>query len=209
VPAFDLELIDPTPAALEKAMADAVETANLRCRVGLMRLDRGEYRRFVASEFAAAAEGVAMWLADKGRVEDFPPTPRATLLGVAWRTTPLGRRIVRVAGRRIEPFREHPSNRFGPPWRRWPPLCHLDPDHVVVRTLAGGQPEAIAVCGCGAVGPPEKLGWMGGRAVRPMSRPSRGVWHAPGGRRRSAGAANRGPVDRRRLPAVGADDRRR
>jgi hypothetical protein len=163
VPPFDLELIDPTPAAVEKAMAEAVETANRRCSVGVMPVDRGNYRRFLSAEFAAAPEGVAIWLADKGRVETFPPTPRATLLGVAWHTTPLGRRTVRVVGRRIEPFKESSSNRFGPPWRPWPALCHLDPDHVVTRTLAGGEPEAIALCGCGAVGRPEKLAWMGGR----------------------------------------------
>src|SRR5262249_50711795 len=97
-------------------MAQAVESANLRCRVGLMPPDRGDFRRFLHGDFAAP-EGVAIWLADKGRVETFPPTPRATLLGVTWRTTPLGRRVVRVAGRRIEPFQEGPGHRFGPPWR--------------------------------------------------------------------------------------------
>jgi hypothetical protein len=162
VPAFDSELINPTQADLEKAMAQAVETANLRCRVGLLKVDRGDYRRFLAAEFNAP-EGVALWLAEKGRVETFPPTPRATLLGVAWRTTPLGQRVVRVAGRRIEPFKESPRNRFGPPWRRWPASCHLDPDHIVLRTFAGREPEAIALCACGAAGPPEKLGWMDGR----------------------------------------------
>jgi hypothetical protein len=163
VPPFDLELIDPTAAALEKAMADAVESANQRCKVGLMPVDRGEYRRFVANHFVTRAEGVAMWLGDQGLVETFPPTPRATLLGLAWRTTAIGRKTVRVAGRRIEPFQEHASHRFGPPWQGWPALCHLDPDHVVTRTFAGGEAEAIAICECGAVGPPAKLGWMQGR----------------------------------------------
>jgi hypothetical protein len=162
VPSFDRELIDPTPAAVEKAMAEAVETANLRCRVGLLRADPAAYRKFTTDELTGAPEGVAIWLAEKGRVETFPPTPRATLLGVVWGTTHLGR-TVRVAGRRIEPFNEHPDNRFGPPWRAWPALCHLDPDHVVMRTLAGGEPEAIALCGCGAIGPPAKLGWVYGR----------------------------------------------
>jgi hypothetical protein len=162
MPTFDLELTDPAPAAVEKAMADAVENANLRCRVGLLKADPAEYRRFVVGEFASRPEGVALWLSDKGRVEEYPPTPRGTLLGVAWRTTPTGR-LARVAGRRIEPFKESPANRFGPPWRSWPALCHLDPDHVVTRQLAGGDPEAIATCGCGAVGPPERLNWMAGR----------------------------------------------
>ncbi len=163
MPAFDLDLTDPTPAVLEKAMGDAVESANLRCRVGVMPLDRGSHRRFLSDEFAARPEGVAIWWADKGRVETFPPTPRATLLGVVWRTTPGGQRMVRVVGRRIEPFQEHPSHRFGPPWRSWPALCLLDPDHAVMRTLPGCEAETIALCDCGAVGRPEKLGWMASR----------------------------------------------
>lgn len=162
MPAFDLELIDPAAAAVEKAMYDAVDTANQRCRVGLMNQNQAEYRRFLENDFLAP-EGVGIWLPEKGKVEEFPPTPRATLLGVVWRTDPLGRRVVRIAGRRIEPFKEHASHRFGPPWQVWPPMCHMDPDHIVMRTLAGGKPEAIAICECGMVGPPEKLGWRDGR----------------------------------------------
>ncbi len=162
MPPFDRDLTDPTPAAVEQAMAEAVSSANLRCSVGLMPYDGAAHRRFATTELASAPEGVALWLADKGRVDQFPPTPRATLLGVVWATTHLGR-TVRVVGRRIEPFKEGPRNRFGPPWRSWPALCLLDPDHVVLRTLAGGKPEAVAICGCGEVGPPEKLGWAVGR----------------------------------------------
>ncbi len=99
-----------------------------------------------------------MWLSDKGRVDAYPPTPRGTLLGVVWRTTALGR-TVRVVGRRIEPFQEGPSNRFGPPYRPWPPLCHLDPDHAVTRQFTGSDSEVIAVCACGEVGPPDRLAW--------------------------------------------------
>jgi hypothetical protein len=162
VPPFDVTLTDPAPAAVARAMAEAVETANRRCTVGLMRADPAAHARFLDSEFAAR-EGVAPWLSDKGRVDTFPPTPRGTLLAVAWHTTALGRRLVRVAGRRIEPFKEGPDHRFGPPWRQLPPLCHLDADHVVTRTFTGGDPETIALCDCGAVGPPEKLAWVGGR----------------------------------------------
>ena len=94
MPPFDLDLTDPTPAALETAMCDAVKTANGKARVGLLKEDRGDYRAFLAGEFTAP-EGVMMWLSDKGRVPSYPPTPRGTLLGVVWRTTPLGR-LVRV-----------------------------------------------------------------------------------------------------------------
>lgn len=157
MPAFDRDLTDPTPDAVEAALCDAVKAANGKARVGLLAADRADYRRFLADEFLAP-EGVGMWLADKGRVAAYPPTPRATLAGVVWRATPLGR-SVRVVGRRIEPFQEHPSHRFGPPYRGVPPLCLLDPDHVVLRTFAGEPPEAVAVCACGAVGPPAKLAW--------------------------------------------------
>lgn len=157
MPPFDLELTDPRPAAVAKAMGDAVKTANGKARVGLLKEDPADFERFLASEFTAP-EGVMMWLSDKGRVSAYPPTPRGTLLGVVWRTTPLGR-TVRVAGRRIEPFQEGPAHRFGPPYRPVPPLCLLDPDHVVLRTFTGGEPEMIAICACGAVGPPDRLAW--------------------------------------------------
>jgi hypothetical protein len=157
MPPFTIDLTDPQPVAVEAAMADAVKTANGKARVGLLKPDLTDYRKFLADEFAAP-EGVLMWLSDQGRVAAYPPTPRGTLLGVVWRTTPLGR-TVRVVGRRIEPFQEGPSHRFGPPYRPWPPLCHLDPDHAVTRQFTGSEPEVIAVCACGAVGRPEQLAW--------------------------------------------------
>lgn len=163
MPTFDRELTDPAPNALKAAMLEAVRVGNERCRVGILVADGAAYDRFLTAEYANSPEGVAIWVAEKGRVSDVPPTPRATVLGVAWFTSPLGRRTVRVAGRRIEPFNENPSNRFGPPWRTWPPMCHIDPDNVVARTFTGGQPETIAMCRCGAFGAPDKLGWMRGR----------------------------------------------
>jgi len=165
VPPFNLDLTDPKPAAVEAAMADAVKAANGKARIGLLTADLADFRKFLAGEFAAP-EGVMMWLSDQGRVDAYPPTPRGTLLGVVWRTTALGR-AVRVVGRRIEPFQEGPSHRFGPPYRPWPPLCHLDPDHVVTRQLAGAGPEVIAVCACGEVGPPDELAWEAGGVCGP------------------------------------------
>jgi WD40 repeat protein len=37
----------------------------------------------------------------------------------------------------------------------------LFPERLVLRTLPGGKPELIALCGFGALGTPEALGWMG------------------------------------------------
>src|SRR5262249_19931649 len=130
MPPFDQDLKDPKLDVLERTMASAVVTANGKARIGLMTPNPAEYAKFATKEYPAAPEGVAIWLSDQGRVEPFPPTPRATLLGVVWRTTPIGRQL-RVVGRRIEPFAESPSHRFGPPWRKWPPLCLFEHDHVI------------------------------------------------------------------------------
>src|SRR5262245_19936201 len=160
MPPFVHDCIDPTPEVVESKMAEAVESANKRCRVGKMEIDRDDYRRFLAKEFAGGPEGVGMWLADRGRVQTYPVAIRATLLGLAWWTSPLGKRQVRIVGRRIEPYNNARSNRFGPPNTSWPALCHLDPDAVVARTFAGGKPEAVVLCACGALGTAAQLGWM-------------------------------------------------
>jgi hypothetical protein len=162
VPPFDLNLVDPSPDTLARTMTQAVETANKRCRVGKMSVEVGEYHRFANKDFAGNPEGVRLWLAERGEVDTYPADVRATLLGLAWWTDPLGRRRVRVAGRRLEPGNESPAHRFGPPGERWPALCYLDPEHMVLRTLPRRKPELIAVCGCGAVGSPAELGWVGG-----------------------------------------------
>ena len=157
MPPFDLALTDPRPPPSRRRCATRSRPPTARPESACSKRTDPDYRAFLGSEFTAS-EGVMMWLSDQGRVKSYPPTPRGTLLGVVWRTTPLGR-AVRVAGRRIEPFHEGPSHRFGPPYRAVPPLCLLDPDHIVSRTLGGGEPETVAVCDCGAVGPPDKLAW--------------------------------------------------
>jgi hypothetical protein len=162
MPAFDSDLTDPAPDVVAATMLRAVETANKRCRVGKMEANAGDYRSFAAKQLPAAPEGVALWLAERGRVEGYPHDVRATLLGVAWWTDPLLSKRVRVVGRRIEPANERAENRFGPPGEQWPALCYVDPDHVILRKLSGRKRELIAVCECGAVGSPAELGWMGG-----------------------------------------------
>ena len=114
-------------------MCEAVKTANGKARVGLLTADLPTTSRFLANEFAAA-EGVMMWLSDKGRVSAYPPTPRGTLLGVVWRTTPLGR-TVRVAGRAHRTISGEPDAPLRPGSPGGVPLlCLLDPDHVILRT---------------------------------------------------------------------------
>lgn len=71
MPPFNLDLSDPRPEAVEKAMCDAAKTANGKARIGLMTEDWADYRRFLTAEFTSP-EGVALWLAEKGRVQEFP-----------------------------------------------------------------------------------------------------------------------------------------
>jgi hypothetical protein len=75
----------------------------------------------------------------------------------AWWTDHLGRRHVRVAGRR-----RHPNARLHPFLDRvgHGPSLLTCPDRVFRRTV-GQRVEALAACGCGQVGAPEALGWTG------------------------------------------------
>jgi WD40 repeat protein len=108
----------------------------------------------------AAVEGVRRWM---GAAAPAPGTlsERATLLGVAWWTDPLARKHVRVASRRVESFSDHYGNCFVPGRTTRPPLWLVHSERLFLRTVPGGQPKVRALCGCGASGPPEALGWMG------------------------------------------------
>jgi WD40 repeat protein len=86
---------------------------------------------------------------------------RATLVGAAWWTDPVGRRHVRIVGRRLEQFNEYHQNRFGPLGQPRPALALVHPDACCLRHVPGKPPELLAVCGCGTIGRPEALGWMG------------------------------------------------
>jgi WD40 repeat protein len=160
MPSFDATLVQPAEAELAGAMLQAVETANKRCRVGKLKPDQAAYRQFVHEEMTAA-EGVGRWLGGTAAPAQGLASERATLLGVAWWTDPLGRKHVRVAGRRIESFSDHYCNCFVAASTTRPPLWLVYPERLFLRTLPGGKPELLALCRCGASGTPEALGWMG------------------------------------------------
>jgi hypothetical protein len=153
MPAFDQVLVQPDAEAVVAAMLRAVVTANKRARVNRLAPDEPEYRRF-AAEALGSTDGDRHWLPDP------PDLWRGTVLRVAWWTDPLGRRHFRVAGRRYEPtnfYLEHPLGAAQPR----PALLHVYPERVMIRTLPGQGAELIAVCGCGALGRPAALAWMG------------------------------------------------
>jgi hypothetical protein len=160
MPSFDASFVQAAAEELVKAMAEAVAAANKRCRVGKLTADEAAYRDFIHNEMAAP-EGVRRWIAGTQTQDEGSAPGRATLLGVAWWTDPVGRKHVRVVGRRLEPSSEHHHNRFIPPGKTRPPRWLVHPERLFVRTLPGGTSELRALCGCGASGPPEALGWMG------------------------------------------------
>jgi hypothetical protein len=161
MPAFDRVLIDPPADALVAALTEAMQTANKRCRVGVLKADDATFRP-LAGPFAQKPEGSAAWVAGAPSPEKHDPNQRATLVGAAWWTDALGHKHLRVVGRRMEPGNLLRSNLFRPLGGDWPALGLVYPDRVVVRTRPGrGQREVLAVCECGALGTPEGLAWMG------------------------------------------------
>jgi hypothetical protein len=160
MPAFDHVLIDPPADDLVATLHEAASTANQRCRVGLLKGDDGAFRELAAT-FTRKAEGSNRWIAGAPNPDQYDPNQRATLVGAAWWSDPLGRKHARVVGRRLEPFNGLRTNRFGPLGGDWAPLGLVYPDAVVLRTLPRSQRKAVGLCACGTIGTLESVGWMG------------------------------------------------
>jgi WD40 repeat protein len=159
VPAFERRFLQPAAAELVQALVEATQTANQRCRVGLLNVEEAEYRRFVAGT-ESRPEGAERWLPPDAAKAMLAGTARGTLVGIAWWTDRLGRRHARVVGRRVEPENPHFDNRFGPLEEMRPPLWLVYPERVFLRTRQG-QRQLVALCPCGVCGPVEAIGWMG------------------------------------------------
>jgi len=150
--AFDRRLLDPSREELVDVMQAAARAANLRRRVGLLNLDAALGSR-CADAVAAEPEGVH-------RLGGAPHG--VSMVGVAWWTDRLGRRHIRVVGRREDPFSEHHLHGFAGPGDAASPLCVVDAEHVFYRRRPEGPPQLLFCCDCGATGTAEELVWMGG-----------------------------------------------
>jgi DNA-binding beta-propeller fold protein YncE len=153
---FEAILLDPSPGEIAERLADATAAANKRCRTRLLADDPAKWRKF-ARQVQASPEGFELWRGGKGGV------PGTQLVG-GWWTDHVGRKHVVLRGRRIE----HDAAKVllhKDELARRPPLWHCYPEHLYQRLLPDGDgvpvTEWIAACGCGAVGTPEALGWMG------------------------------------------------
>lgn len=148
---YESKLIDPTPEQVVAALAAAADGANKRCRTRLLEIDPAKLRKF-AKRAAAGPEGWDMFRGGRGGV------PASQVLA-AWWTDAARRKHVVVRGRRVE-HREAARLLHREELDQRPPLFHAYPEYVCRRTTPAGS-EVVCACGCGVVGTPQTMGWMG------------------------------------------------
>lgn len=141
-------LISPSRGRLVEELVLAQTRANEEVAI-LDPLDHHKWEAIVR-QLGEAPEGRQQW-SDSRRGE----TAR---IAVSWWTDHIGRRHFRVIGgnSRDGSYRFLSSTRTD----TRPALWHLYPDRLFWHSR-GERSGWVAVCGCGEVGPPAKLGWMG------------------------------------------------
>ena len=147
----EVKLIDPTPEQIGAALTETTVAANKRCRARLLDADPVKWRKF-QRDCAATPEGYAMFRGGRGGIP-------ATQVLAAWWTDAAGRKHVVVRGRRVE-HDEAKRLLHKEDLDARPALWHAYPEYVCRRTV-GDESQIVCACGCGAVGTPESLGWMG------------------------------------------------
>jgi hypothetical protein len=148
----ETQLIDPNADEIAATLSACVTDTNKRCRVRRLE-DNPRKWHTLARHIAAKTEGWEMFRAGRGGVP-------ATQIIVAWWSDVIGRKHVVVRGWRIE---HHQARMvlYRDILETLPPLLHAYPEYVCLRQLGSQTPEVICACGCGAIGTPATLGWMG------------------------------------------------
>ena len=147
---YDQRYIDPEAEQIVASLGKATEAANYRARTRKLAFKPADARK-LARQVAAQPEGVEQLRGGRGGVP-------ATQVLAAWWSDRIGRKHVRVVGRRIQAPTRFLLRKEVLATR--PALWHVYPERLyVVR----GKEEPVAACACGAVGPPDSLGWMGER----------------------------------------------
>lgn len=148
---FEARLIDPSPGEIAETVSEAAAATNKRCRTRLLADDPAKWRK-IARQCGGEAEGFAAVRGGRGGVP-------ATQVIAGWWTDHIGRKHVVVRGRRVESkgcrVLLDPTALAARP-----PLWHCYPEYLARRHTRAGS-EWVAVCGCGAMGTPAALGWMG------------------------------------------------
>jgi hypothetical protein len=165
----DKVLVAPDRGALEAALAAAVAAINHRARERLLPWPPDDLRSF-RKELAAAPEGYRQWNGGDDRTGR-SPFGRGGLvrsaLAVAWWADHVGRKHVRLLGRRdtltvpeLVRLMWPVMPRRGAPVPPVPLLALVYRDFAFLRVRAG-QRRVRVVCRCGVSGEPEAVGWMG------------------------------------------------
>ncbi|MBY0457341.1 MAG: hypothetical protein K2V38_08395 [Gemmataceae bacterium] len=147
----EVRLIDPDADAIVSALTTTTAQANKRCRARLLADVPGKWQKFARAALKEP-EGYEMFRGGKGGIP-------ATQVLAAWWTDAIGRKHVVVRGRRVE-HREAARLLSKKDLDARPPLFHAYPEYVCRRTV-GDREEIVCACGCGAVGTPDSLSWMG------------------------------------------------
>ncbi|MFO0936509.1 MAG: hypothetical protein U0798_08370 [Gemmataceae bacterium] len=142
---------DPTPGEVVDLLTESVEATNRRCRTRLLEDNPVKWRK-VARRYQKTPDGWDMWRAGRGGVP-------ASQVAFSWWTDLEGRKHAVIRGRRCESYGDR-SYLDRKTLEGYPPLWHCYPDRMYFRYMHTGG-DWIAVCDCGATGPPGTIGWMG------------------------------------------------
>lgn len=179
---FDRRLTDPTAAEVVEALRAAEAAVNAGHTVGNL------------VHVGGSAPAIAARVCDEpaGMTGHFGWAQQADIgrLSLGWWTNFAGRKLAPVRGWRERSLRYGPDDQqteeFDQSERdrhRRPGVWHVEHERVV-EVSDGGEPVWVAVCGCGAAGSAESLGWHHGMcgpcADRVAEFGPEAVSHAPG-----------------------------
>jgi hypothetical protein len=152
---YDRVLIDPDLDELYAALGEAIEAANEKRRLRLLRWPLP--RVADVSQRLADPTGWEQWNGSDGPVRS---GEGRSVVVLAWWTDRAGRKHHRIVGRHGPFNRPLLDNLLCPFGEPRPSLWFVYPHHVFLKRQHGHR-LAQAICACGAHGPPEELGWMG------------------------------------------------
>jgi hypothetical protein len=148
----DTHLSDPTAKVVHATILDAFRVVSKQGSAARISHTQVSVKR-AAARATTEREGTESW-ASRGHIV----SGSAGQVLVAWWTALTGRRHVRVIGRTLTTETAHLLNTTKLSTR--PAVWHVFPDRVY-RRRTGQANDLIAVCGCGAVGTEQALGWAG------------------------------------------------
>jgi WD40 repeat protein len=152
---FDRVLIDPHPDELDRALHDAVESANDKRRQRLVAWPLSG-RDGLPGELCQPA-GYRQWNGGDGPSRS---SEGRSVVALSWWSDRAGRKHHRVVGRYGAFSRPMLDNLLCPFDEPRPHLWSVYPAYVFLKRQ-GDERLPQAICACGAYGDPDELGWMG------------------------------------------------